>query len=393
MMNEFENTPMMMTAGSLDLLINNSKKMISSGLNYEIDESDFNYSVSEGIAIINIDGALIHNLDYSGWGVTGYNYIIKAINQANNDGKVSGILLNINSGGGTVAGCDEAGLCIEGSFKPVWAVANECAASAAYWLACSSSKIYLPKTGEVGSVGVVMSHVSYKEALRQEGIEHTFIYSGNKKVDGNPYNPLTDEVKAEFKKEIDMIRNLFVAKVAKNRKMSNDDVMNTEAGMFTGDEAVKVGFADKIGTLSTALSDMKSFLTKSPDKGIKGASMDNQVSPNAGVSLEQAKLDGATAERMRIDAVLNSSEAKGREAQATNLALKTNMSATEITSLLATFPVSQKADTNQSILNAMSVGANAPSVINENTNKNIDAENLNIKKAVSLIDKMHGGEK
>ncbi len=379
-MSEFENKPMLMTTVGLQSLISNCKLMIEKDLKDKLmigkqafferedddDEPDFNYSLEDNIAIINIKGTLIHNFTNSFYGFTGYDYITNALNQANNDSNVKGIVLNINSGGGEVSGCDECGLFIENSTKPVWAVANECAASAAYWLACSSSKIYLPKTASVGSVGVVMSHVSYKEMLKQDGIEHTYIYSGNKKVDGNPYNPLTDELKQEYKKELDMIRNLFVGKVAKNRKMANADVMNTEAGMYIGNDAVDIGFADKVGTLKTAISDMKSFLTKSPKKGTtKGASMDNQASQNG--DLEQAKRDGAFAERMRIDSILNSEEAKGREAQATNLALKTNMNVAEITSLLSTFPVAQKADAaqanTQDILKSMSVGANAPSVI------------------------------
>jgi ClpP class serine protease len=98
-----------------------------------------------------------------------------------------------------------------------------------------------------------------------QGVKQEFIYSGNKKVDGNPYNPLTDELKQEYKKELHMIRKLFASKVAKSRKMTTDDVMNTEAGMYTGSDAVDIGFADTVGTLKTAISDMKSFLTKSPE--------------------------------------------------------------------------------------------------------------------------------
>lgn len=288
MMSEFENKPMLMTASGLQSLISNCKLMIETDLNDKLmigkkaffereedDEPDFNYYLDGDIAVIEIKGTLIHNFANSFYGFTGYDYVTNAINQANNDSNVKGIVLNINSGGGEVSGCDECGLLIESSIKPVWAVANECAASAAYWLASSASKIYLPKTAMVGSVGAVMSHFSYARALEMQGVKQEFIYSGNKKVDGNPYNPLTDELKQEYKKELHMIRKLFASKVAKSRKMTTDDVMNTEAGMYTGSDAVDIGFADTVGTLKTAISDMKSFLTKSPEKGTtKGASMD-----------------------------------------------------------------------------------------------------------------------
>ena len=99
------------------------------------------------------------------------------------------------------------------------------------------------------------------------GVEVTLIYSGDKKIDGNPYESLPDDVKDDIQSRIDSTRQLFVKTVARNRNMSVESVLATEAGTYSGQAAVDVGFADKIMSFNEVLADMNKRVTSSDTTG------------------------------------------------------------------------------------------------------------------------------
>jgi len=221
---------------------------------------DAPYPVVDGIAVIEISGVLIHR---GGWigqssGQTSYEGIAAQIDAAGNDPSVRGLALEIDSFGGEVAGVFDLAdriRAIRGS-KPVWAFIAEHAFSAGYALASQADRILLPRTGAVGSIGVVVMHADMSSQLDQDGMRVTLIHSGQHKVDGNPYAPLPDGVRADIQGEIDVLRFLFAETVAAGRagRLDMDAAMATEAATYRGANAVAAGLADEVTDLAGGLT-------------------------------------------------------------------------------------------------------------------------------------------
>jgi ClpP class serine protease len=171
---------------------------------------------------------------------------------------VHGIALEIDSFGGEVAGVFDLADAIRAarSAKPVWAFVVEHAFSAGYALASQADRIILPRTGAVGSIGVVVMHADLSGQLSDAGVTVTLIHSGTHKVDGNPYAPLPDPVRARIQGEIDSIRTLFAQTVAagRGRSMNIDAALATEAECYRGAEAVAAGLADEVSDPASAFA-------------------------------------------------------------------------------------------------------------------------------------------
>ena len=318
----------------------------------ENDAASYYYAVTDGVAVLSIDGSLMHKSGYIGSnsGATGYDGIAAQIDSANANPNVRGILLDINSPGGEVSGCQALADKIKASGKPVWAIANEQAASAAYWIASSASRLMITDTAEVGSIGVLTAHVDYSKSLEADGYKVTLIYAGAHKVDGNPYEVLPEAVRADFQVQIDALREKFAGAVAANRGKTVGAVLSTEARMYRGQAAVDVKLADAVMSYDQTLAEFKSFLTAG--KGRKGGS--TMTTSNAGLTGDTittaeatalvaaesvtARQSGAVAERARISAILTHAEAEGRAEQAQVLALTEGLSVETAGALLATMP-------------------------------------------------------
>ncbi|MDO8605115.1 MAG: S49 family peptidase, partial [Phaeospirillum sp.] len=146
--------------------------------------------------------------------------------------------------------------------KPIWAVADEAALSAAYAIACTADRLYVTQTGEVGSVGVVAVHRDESGADAQAGLAWSFVHAGAAKVDGNPHQPLSDSARATLQADVDALYGKFTTLVAERRRLSPDTVRATEAAIYRGDQAVAAGLADKVGTLRVALADLGAVLAR-----------------------------------------------------------------------------------------------------------------------------------
>ena len=221
---------------------------------------DAPYPVVDGIAVIEIAGVLIHR---GGWigqssGQTSYEGIAAQINAAANDPAVRGIALEIDSFGGEVAGVFDLADRIRAvrAEKPVWAFVAEHAFSAGYALASQANRILLPRTGAVGSIGVVVMHADLSGQLDQDGVRVTMIHSGRHKVDGNPYQPMPEAVRDDIQREIDVLRFLFAETVAVGRagRLSHDAAMATEAATLRGGYAVSAGLADEVTDLASGFA-------------------------------------------------------------------------------------------------------------------------------------------
>jgi len=217
----------------------------------EEEEPDYrHYDVVHGVAVIPISGTLVHKSGYMRptCGMTGYDGIRANLSMALEDQSVQAIMLDIDSGGGEVSGCFDLVDAIYGARgqKPIWSVLSESAYSAAYAIASAADKVVVPRTGGTGSVGVICAHVDFSKALAKDGIAVTMIHYGARKADGNEFNPLSEEALARYQADVDKMGELFVATVARNRKLSVAKVRGTEATTFLGADGVEIGFADAV---------------------------------------------------------------------------------------------------------------------------------------------------
>ncbi|MEG1855360.1 MAG: S49 family peptidase [Acinetobacter sp.] len=208
------------------------------------------YEIVGGIAIIQIEGTLVQKLGslrpYSG--MTGYDGIRQNLYAAINDPDVKAIMLDICSPGGEVAGCFDlvdAIYQIRGK-KPIWAILNEYAYSAGYAIASAADYITVPRTGGVGSIGVITMHIDMSKAIDAAGLKVTFINFGERKTDGASELELAPEALARFQSDINQMGELFVNTVARNRNLDAEKVKKTEAATFLGQNGVDLGLADAV---------------------------------------------------------------------------------------------------------------------------------------------------
>jgi len=231
----------------------------------------------EGVAIITLVGEWVNRGGYVGAssGVISYEGFKYQLEVAGRDPRTRGVILDMESPGGEAVGAFEAAAAVRrlAQIKPVWAVVNGMAASAAYAIASAATRIISMPTGISGSIGVVLAHFDYSEMLAQEGIKPTFIHAGARKVDGNPYQALPAAVRDRLQAEVDTFYDLFVETVAAGRPgLTAKAIRGTEAGTFMGAEALELGLIDALGTFEGALAELSS---KSPTAGrtIQGSSL------------------------------------------------------------------------------------------------------------------------
>jgi capsid assembly protease len=327
------------------------------------------YRVEKGTAIIQVLGSLVNRGAWIGAksGMTSYEGLAFQLDQAKADGDVERVIIDLDSPGGEAVGAFEAGdkVAALAKVKEVVAVVNGMAASAAYAIAAQATKIVTTPSGISGSIGVVMMHADYSQAMVQKGIKPTLIFAGAHKVDGHPYGPLPDSVKADLVAEIDQFYSLFVSSVAKGRKgrLTEKSVRGTEARTFIGQAAVDAGVADAVGSFETALADLQRGSARNPsskranmEKIFSQVELDTAVTAavtaartefaatataaatQATAAINAARVEGQTAERERFKAILGSEEAKGREATALHFAQNSDMSADAAKVALAGVP-------------------------------------------------------
>lgn len=312
------------------------------------------YKIIDGVAVIPVVGTLVHrgSTPNAMSGLTGYDALGKWFEAALADSSVSAILLEMDTPGGEVAGAFDFADRVYAARgqKPVTAMVSDLAASAGYLIASAAGEIITTRTGRAGSVGVVTAHIDYSKALDNEGVVVTHIYSGAHKVDGHPFAPLPEEVKARWQADIQNLYQLFIQTVARNRGMTVDAVQATEALMYMGAAAVSEGFADKVSTLEATLAAMSITPDRKAGRGLKLSKnskenrMENDPSTDAPAGITESQLIGAVAqakteERERIKAIMKSDAASGRAEMAEHLAFETGMAATDAIALLGKAPV------------------------------------------------------
>lgn len=288
------------------------------------------YAVSNGVLQIPVQGVLLNRFSYAfGRWATGYTYIEKALARGLADPNVRAIALVVDSPGGDVAGNFElAEKIYDGrNAKPIRAFAADHAYSAAYSLAAAASEVVVTRSGGTGSIGVVTAHMDVSEAMANYGVKITFIFAGKHKVDGNPYEPLPEAVKDRIQSRIDRIYGVFVSSVAKHRDMEEGDVRGTEALTYDATDSISEGLADRVGALEEELVVFANEVAAEEEDeqmSFTQEQLDAAVAQARTAGVEEGKklgmTEGATAERTRVSAIMDSDEGKKRPVAARALA-------------------------------------------------------------------------
>jgi capsid assembly protease len=178
------------------------------------------------------------------------------------DPEVAAVVIDIDSPGGSVFGIEELAQAIFNARgdKPIVAVADSLAASAAYWLAVQADQFVVSPSGQVGSIGVFAVHEDRSKADETAGVKHTLIKAGKHKTAGNEYEPLTEDAQAVMQANIDEYFDLFVRAVARGRGVSPSAVRNGfgEGAALPARPALAAGMVDRIETLSDVVTRLSS---------------------------------------------------------------------------------------------------------------------------------------
>lgn len=334
------NTPLLITQDKLDaimmvlgpriglggepVVLNMANQKPSATISH-FDVSGFGEGGSEGehatLALITVHGTLVNRSGgMDGWsGIRSYEAIRKDIRTAQEDyrkGLIHGIAFDYNSSGGEACGCfdlvDDM-YALRGQI-PTFALINEKANSGAYACASAQDEIYVTRTASVGSIGVRMRHVDRSKKNEADGYVVTDLAIGERKLDGNPDQPLPPEVKMLFTAEMEKVMDLFVSTVSRNRGMDEKAIRALEAAVLTGEDAVAAGLADAVLSYDAALkraadniatggfSMSNHALQKQLSALLKGSDENEQIAALAGIgfvpqasALTQADVDKAVA--------------------------------------------------------------------------------------------------
>jgi ClpP class serine protease len=348
------------------------------------------------VAIIPIEGSLIHKGKWVGTysGDTSYEGIQTRVRQAMADDSVQGVVFEVDSYGGEVAGAfDTAALIRElSAAKPTIAILTDFALSAGYLLASGARQIVMPASGRAGSIGVITLHADYSAALEKRGVKVTVLAAGAHKGEGNPYAALPDAAAARIRADLEQSRALFAEAVGLGRgdRLSAAAALATEADDFSGEEAVARGLADAVAHSNEAfdafLAEIKA--AERPSFGgftmtsaahaaalaanavpradheaavaaarAEGHSEGHKAGHAAGhaeglaaghaaglkegreVGFKEGRAEGAAAERARVKGIMDAEQAKGREALAAHFAYETDFAADVAQAALAKAPV------------------------------------------------------
>jgi signal peptide peptidase SppA len=212
-----------------------------------------------GVALIPLQGVIAPRInmvsDISGG--TTFEGTEQALQAALADPRVSTIVLDIDSPGGSVFGAHEFARAMlkARAQKTVVAMIHPLGASAAYWAAACATQVVMSPSAQVGSIGVVGMHEDRSGRLANEGIKRTLLSAGDGKTDGNPDEPLSDRARAQLLGHIRSYYALFVGDVCAGRGCSAATVRDEwKAQMFTAAEALDRGLVDRVDTLADTLA-------------------------------------------------------------------------------------------------------------------------------------------
>lgn len=195
-------------------------------------------------------------------GGTSLQSIREALDVCANEPRVSGVVFDIYSGGGSAYGVKEAADYIYSmrSRLNMVSVSHSVMASAAYYLGSGAHRIYATPSSVTGSIGVAWVHSDYSKMDAEAGITTTIFRIPETKMEGHPAEPLTDEAKQVMMKRCEQLYGMFTGDVAKYRGCTQQEVMDNygKGRVLCADDAVKCGMIDRVSTFEDVVQQMAS---------------------------------------------------------------------------------------------------------------------------------------
>lgn len=232
------------------------------------EELPYLLEIENGIGLISIHGPMSNEANPwdKHYGTASYPAIREAVAYAGQSADVKAIILDIASGGGSVAGVSDTGALIRrvnDTQKPVVAYSDSGMMSAAYWLGSSAGNLFSSSTAMVGSIGVIQMHMERSKMLADMGIGVTVMRAGKFKALANGVEPLTADAKAEIQAQLDASYKVFVSHVADARGLSYDVVDKTMAQgrEFFGEQALSAGLVDGILSFDALVAKVQSKIS------------------------------------------------------------------------------------------------------------------------------------
>ena len=229
------------------------------GLFTAAGDEDYVYS-SDYIGVLQVHGTMSEDSDSS----STYNqqWLLERIDQMMTDSQNRGLILSIDTPGGSVYAIDELYLKIkeyqEETGRPVYAYMESMAASGGYYISAGTDKIYANRNCWTGSIGVTIGTIyDVSEFLENIGVKTVTITSGENKSMGSSVEPLTDEQRKIYQSLVDEAYEQFISVVAEGRDMKVSRAKELGDGrIYTAKQAKANGLVDEIGTLEDAAADM-----------------------------------------------------------------------------------------------------------------------------------------
>jgi len=334
-----------------------ASSLIHGEQSYSVD-TPISVVMHESTAVVIVSGGLVSRHEMGA--TASYEGLIATMDTLMADDNVKNIVCRFKSGGGMASGMANASNHIRGlrgKGKGLYAIADGYAFSSAYGLMSAFDTLWVTHGGSVGSIGVYIRHVSTEKMAEKMGVAVTYVYAGEFKISGNPDNNLSASDMAQFKEVVDAEYVTFTELVAKNRQLSVETVVNTQARCYSDKKALDVGLVDQIGTYAELLTYIgENTMTQTEIDAMKAeARAEGVAEAETNAKLKQ---DLAKAEQVKRDEVVAESRATtitamcavaGLDADATKAYVdSTDSVATVTTSLKALATTDNSANINTS---------------------------------------------
>ncbi len=263
------------------------------------------FKLEGNVAVIKVAGSLNMDWHYPPY-CSSYTVIKEQIKAALADYSVRSILLEIDSPGGTVYGCDDLATAVANAdkIKPVYAYTGSQATSAAYWVGSSARYFAAGKTADLGSIGVIMVHMDYTGLYSDAGIKPTIFRAGEFKALGIHLESLSDKAKESLQSHLDQTCEIFINSIAGNRKKLKISNKNdwAEGRVFLGEDAKTIGLIDCVCTRDQLTSHILKEASMNADE-LRAQYPDAVKAIEDGAKAEAAsQLTGAKAETITLAA-------------------------------------------------------------------------------------------
>jgi signal peptide peptidase SppA len=246
-------------------LVQYGRDLAVRGTQLAVERSDTGAVHVGPVAVIPLYGLIEHRADWIHelLGGSSIESLRRMLHAELADQSVRAVVIDVDSPGGVAYGVPEMAAeirSLRGGGKPIVAVANSMAASAAYWIASQADEVVVTPSGSVGSIGVYSVHQEVSRFLEELGITTTVISAGEHKTEANEYEPLSDDARGMLQERVDTFYGMFTADVAKGRRTTAAKVEADFGGgrVVMARKAINAGMVDRVETIEATIARLAS---------------------------------------------------------------------------------------------------------------------------------------